>query len=80
MVSDILILQSLKEAAKQLNALTSDVYELIQVIKEAEAELKGTKTAEKLKTIEAKLLKTSGKLAKLTLEIYELGTEKKCQG
>jgi len=61
-------MQALKEIAKELNKLTSDVLELLNIVKAIEPIGKD----KRFKQLEEKILETSGKLCRLAVDVYEV--------
>jgi hypothetical protein len=61
-------MQALKEIAKELNKLTSDVLELLNIVKAIEPIEKD----KRFKQLEEKILETSRKLCRLAVDVYEI--------
>jgi hypothetical protein len=61
-------MQALKEIAKELNKLTSDVLELLNIVKTLEPIEKD----KRFKHLEEKIMETSQKLCRLAVDVYEI--------
>lgn len=61
-------MQALKEIAKELNKLTSDVLELLNIVKTLEPIEKD----KRFKQLEEKIMETSQKLCRLAVDVYEI--------
>jgi len=72
MAEGIVLKEALKETARHLNLLTTDVLELLQIVRSIELLNKNPR----LKILENRIMVTGRELAKMTTDVWEAGTEK----